>query len=376
MKPVGAQKQALHIMHVLGSFGYGGAEAGVVKMIRGFPAARIRHSVVSLTPDLSLKPALPRDTFCQALPIRKKDRTAFWALRSLFVREQVDIAHVNNMGPWFDTALGARLAGCKCIETFHGVEHPGMRLSLAKTVQARMSAGLTHAITAVSGPAAQLFSGLTGIPGKQVAVILNGIDTRTYSPAGRVEKERLKNAFSLPGDMLLMGCVAALRRVKNHDGLIRAFGKVVRQGINACLILVGDGPLKKELEHLAEKQGLGSRVLFYGKTDEVPGILKCLDLFVLNSRTEGMSYALLEAMAAGLPVVATRVGGNPVLVDDGTTGYLVRDGEEQEMAGTMAALLEEPDRRRRFGENARAKILSEYSMDTMLDQYLALYQNL
>ncbi len=366
----------IHVMHVLNSLGYGGAEAGVVKMIRGFSAAGLRHSVVTMSQDLSLKSSLPEGTFCQALPIKNRDRKAFLKLRSLFIREQVDLAHVNNLGPWFDVALGARLAGCKSVETFHGVENPEMRLSLPKRFQALLTAGLTHSITAVSEPAGVLFSNLTGISLNKISIIPNGIDTRIYAPVDDVARKRLKSDLSLPVDCRLVGCVAALREVKNHKGLIHAFRNVIQNDRNVCLVLVGDGPLKKELEDTVRDLGMERHVLFTGKTDDVPKILKCLDLFVLNSRTEGLSYAVLEAMATGLPVIVTRVGGNPVLVEDKITGRLVRPGNINLLSDAIVDLLDRKEIREGLGEQARAKILSEYSMDKMLSRYLTLYQNL
>ncbi|MCG8633364.1 MAG: glycosyltransferase [Desulfobacterales bacterium] len=369
------RKAPVHVMHVLGSFGYGGAEMGVVRMIRALGGPDVKHSVLSLSSDLSLKDALPDGIFCRALERREKDRTVFLRLRTLFRRQQVDIAHVNNLGPWFDTVLAARLSGCKCIQTFHGVENPDIEFSPAKKLQARCSLGLGHGVTAVSATAAQLFSRVTGIDVSRVRVIDNGVDTDLFSPADAGTIAELKKRLNLPEQGVLIGCVAGFRRVKNHTGLFRAFAQVLDKFPGAVLVLIGDGPLRRELETRAAELGITDHVRFAGQSDRIPDYLRCLDLFALNSKTEGFSYALMEAMSTGIPVVATRVGGNRVLVKEGQSGFLTEEGDAGSLARAMTGLLADSSLRREMGRAARQIILDRYALSRATVQYQRLYFN-
>lgn len=360
-------------MHVLGSFGMGGAEMGVVRMIREFPDAGVRHSVLSLSRDLSLKSWLPARVSCESLPRNQVDRTVFLRLAALFSEKKVDIAHVNNLGPWFDTALAARMAGIKSLETFHGVENPELHLSWAKKIQARLSLGLGHGVTAVSPPAAALFSRLTGIDECRLTLIPNSVDTRRFAPVDERTRQALKKKLHLPVGEFLVGCVAALRPVKDHAGLIEAFARIKEINASVCLVLVGTGPLRKPLQQQAEQLGVADRVVFTGVTHAVEDYLKCLDLFVLNSITEGLSYAVLEAMSTGVPVVATRVGGNPLVVKEGVTGCLVPRKNSHRLAETVLHLAGSRELRLNMGRQARTLVQDRFSLDHMLQQYLRLY---
>jgi glycosyltransferase involved in cell wall biosynthesis len=363
-------------MHILGNFGPGGAEMGVVRLIKAMKDPFIRHSVCSIRPDLRMKHLLPPDVPCYSLDITGRGRFACKALASLFRRTSVDIAHVNNIAPWFDTALAAKLSGCRCIETFHGVEDIALGFSRLKRYAIYGAWALSNHLNAVSEAAADLFSNLTGIDRARVDVITNGIDTDFFSPVDPDEKIKIRRQLGLPEQGIIMGCVAALRPVKNHEGLISAFAAVAAAHGDAVLVLVGDGPLHDKLKARCEQMDSRHQVIFTGRKDAVDQYLKSFDIFVLNSSTEGLSYAVLEAMASGLPVVATDVGGNRRLVDHEKNGFLYPEGNEQTLSRILISLGKNPDGITGMGRLAREKVRTDYSIDTMVQKYQTLYKKI
>jgi glycosyltransferase involved in cell wall biosynthesis len=205
--------------------------------------------------------------------------------------------------------------------------------------------------------------------------IPNGVDTERFRPVDAGQRQVLRKALGFPADALLVGCVGSLTPVKRHADLLDAFAKVLAQSTNTHLLLVGDGPLKDAIATRAAAPDLAGHVHLLGQNADVQHVLQALDLFVLASETEGLSNAILEAMACGLPVVATRVGGNPEVVD-AECGELTTAGDADELAETMLGLLHDAGKRARMGECARRRVLANYSLDSMAHAYEALYREL
>ena len=368
-------------MHILGNFGPGGAEMGVVRLIRDFPDDKVQHSVCSIGSNHCMKDFLPKGACFYSLGIHGANYFAFLPLYKLFKRTAVDIAHVNNLAPWFDVAIASRLAGCQCIETFHGVEAKSERFSLRRRILFRLAARLSASMTAVSGPAAELMARFIKIDNAKIKIIPNGVDTGQFKPRDSKElRLSLRRELELPEESLLFGCIAALRPVKNHAGLLRAFAKALslNEGRgdlhNAYLVLVGDGSLRDELKRLVCELGLSDRVIFMGHRNDVQRILQVLDAFVLNSYTEGMSYAVLEAMSSGLPIIATDVGANSELIENNREGFLVTPDNVDSMAKALASAIKNRGILWRLGQNAREKVMRYYSLGSMLGSYDKLYK--
>lgn len=366
----------LHIMHILGTFAPGGAEMGVVRLIQSFPDKSIKHSVCSVGPDMTMQKYLPEGTGCYSLDITSPCRTAFLKFRDLFLKKHVDIVHVNNIPPWFDAAVGARISCCKCIQTFHGVEDSRLEYSILKKLQILCAWKCSDYINAVSQASAEFFSQLTGIDKKHVNIITNGVDTDFFRPVNLETRASLKNQLGLPKNKKIIGCVAALRPVKNHKGLLDAFALLLKESSEYCLVLVGEGPLETGLKHYCRELNIQESVIFAGHQHDTVKYLNAFDLFVLNSTTEGLSYALLEAMATGLPVVATNVGGNIQLIEDGKDGFLIQEGNTQELYNTLSQLCHARELIEVIGRNARKKIVAHYSLESSLQKYLEMYVRL
>jgi len=210
----------------------------------------------------------------------------------------------------------------------------------------------------------------------KIRQIYNGVDTdRFHPPAGA--KEALPDTAPADGDSFVIGTVGRMEPVKDPGTLIDAFAILVdamgSAGARLRLVLVGDGPLRPALEQKVRDMGLATQVWFAGARNDVPAVLRRLDLFVLPSLAEGISNTILEAMASGLPVVATAVGGTPEIVSDGRTGTLVPPADAGEMARAMGRYAADRDLAQCHGREARARLENEFSLSEMVNRYLAVY---
>ena len=209
-------------------------------------------------------------------------------------------------------------------------------------------------------------------------LIHNGIDIKPFYRRSEVEKEAINREYELPPDKLIITCVANLRLPKGHEYLIRALHELKNKGQDFLALLVGDGPLRGKLEELVRELGLEEQVRFPGSKDpeNIPGILAITDIFVLPSLWEGLPTAIIEAMAAGCPVVATAVAGTPEVVLDGETGFLVSPRDPQALAQKIRLLLQDHALRRKMGEAGAKRAKAYFSIERMVREYEALYKQL
>jgi glycosyltransferase involved in cell wall biosynthesis len=200
-----------------------------------------------------------------------------------------------------------------------------------------------------------------GVLRRAIARIANGIDLDAFHPAAR------------PAALERLVTVARLRREKGHDTLVEAFAVVAREVPGASLTVAGDGPLRAELAERVAALGLEARVHFTGHCGDVPAALRGHGAFVLASRSEAFPNAVIEAMASGLPVVATAVGGIPELIEHGRNGILVQPGRAEELARALVDLLLRPSFARALGRKARVDVVARYSFDRMVREFESLY---
>ena len=212
------------------------------------------------------------------------------------------------------------------------------------------------------------------------AEIPNAIPTELYMPDA-ARRAEWRSQHAVPQDALVYTCVAGLRPIKNHRLLLQAFAEAVQRLPDALLLLVGppdrlNPSYAESLKALAQELGLGQRVRFLGSRSDVPDILRASDVFVLSSDYEGNPLSVLEAMAAGLPVISTAVGGVPELVQDGATGLLVTAGDADALAEAIMQMGRDPMRRAVMGDAARQTALQRFDVRVMSRAYAALYQQL
>lgn len=214
-----------------------------------------------------------------------------------------------------------------------------------------------------------------GAQPRRMLCIPNGVDTDRFQPVDTTQRRALRQALGFGEDALLVGCVGSLTAVKRHADLLEAFAQIRSAHPSAHLLLVGEGPLKAAIAARAAAADLAGHVHLLGQRADVQHVLQALDLFVLASETEGLSNAILEAQACGLPVVATRVGGNPEIVR-ADCGTLVPAGAPHELAEALLDLLHDARKRATMGHNALLQVTRDYSLNTMVHAYEALYQEL
>jgi glycosyltransferase involved in cell wall biosynthesis len=174
-----------------------------------------------------------------------------------------------------------------------------------------------------------------------------------------------------PEDFVFI-CVGRLEKIKGHDVLMKAFGKMKSmRGVK--LLIVGDGPVREEIENHVREQGLQHMVRMLGHRNDIPYLLNLSDCFVLSSRSEGLSCSIIEAMAAGLPVIATDVGGNSELVTDDVNGYLVPSENPDVLSKRMQIMIQDTTKRQNFAEMSLNRAREHYSLDSMMEKYLDNY---
>jgi glycosyltransferase involved in cell wall biosynthesis len=213
------------------------------------------------------------------------------------------------------------------------------------------------------------------LPVEKVAVIPNGLDPAPFEIG--TSKKEIRRALHLPEDDFLFGMVARLRKAKDHCGLISAFARIKTAGINARLVLVGDGPLETQLRNLVHAHGLSQDIIFLGRlsSDRIPLVLNAFDVFVHPTWREGMPAAILEAMACGLPIIATDAEGVTDIFDTSRPmGKLLPRGQVDLLAEAMKDLYAmPPSQRAQMGREARARLNEAFTHTHMVANTVALY---
>ena len=305
-----------------------------------------------------------------------KDAGALWACYRLIRGGKFDLVHTHTSKAGIVGRIAARLAGgCRVVHTPHGHVFYGYFGSWKTRLfiwAERLMARWTDAIVTLTCREAEEHLALgVGRP-SQFVTIFSGISLPDPMARARSTAAR-REALGLPAAGPLIGSVGRLDPVKGHDLLIRAFAKL--QDPQARLILIGDGEKRAEYETLAQELGISDRVRFTGWREDVGDLLEALDLFVFPSRNEGMGRAAVEAMAAGLAVVAARTGGLPEVVRDGETGLLVPPDDADALAAAIARLLARPEERMAMGEAGR-KLAQNFGAERMCERLETLYARL
>jgi glycosyltransferase involved in cell wall biosynthesis len=280
-----------------------------------------------------------------------------------------DVVHVHN-GLWLKAVRGAQHARVpRTVYTLHGIDVVEPWYTRHTN---RLAARRTERVVAVSETLRGYLRDNARVPPERITVIPNGVSTDRFRPGIRSGEERAR--LGLPGsDRRLIGVIARLEPVKNHALLIDAFSLVVQQQPDAFLVIVGDGPLRAQLERQIERLNLHQHVRITGVHPDPAPILRQLDVFALSSEIEGTSMSILEAMATGLPIVATAVGGTPRLLRDGACGVLTDPRDAGALARALLDVLSNPDAAQHLGIRARRTAEAEHSEEHWADQYEEVY---
>ncbi len=370
------------IAHVVHRFAVGGLENGVVNLINRMPAERWRHAVVALTEvDVVFARRLQRDDV-RCVSLHKPPGQLLWQmpkLLRLFRELRPAVVHTRNLAT-NEVQWAARLAGVAArvhsehgrdIDDVHGTNrrHIWMRRACQPAVQ--------HYI-ALSRDLADYLHRQVGVPERLLTQIYNGVDSELFAP-GAARGAILGSPFD-DTRLWLVGTVGRMQSVKAQTLLAQAFVAALQQrpalADRLRLVLVGDGPLRAECQAILRSAGIEQLAWLPGERADVPDVMRGLNCFALPSLVEGISNTILEAMACGLPVLATRVGGNADLVAHGVSGEIVPAGDVPALAAGLIRLAEDPDRAAALGRAGRLEVERCFSLPAMVAAYEAVYSRL
>lgn len=365
------------VAHVLHSFEIGGLENGVANLINNLNADRYRH-VIFCIKRAGRQLSRLTNSDITIVELAKRDgrdwRTCF-RLAKEFKRLKPHVVHTRNWGA-IEGIIGARLGGVRAVlHSEHGwtiseIEGRNYKRKIAR----RVLAPLVDQFVAVSENIQVWLTTTLGIDEKKVTLIPNGVDLGKFSGVYRDSAQRATYGFT--DDDFVIGSVGRLDPVKDHESLLRGFADLSAEFPNIKLLLVGQGPCYERLAHLGRVLGISDRLHLLGERDDIPELLECMDVFVLSSLSEGMSNTILEAMAVGVPVIATRAGGNVFLVQDGENGFLVSKQDPQGLREAIRRYLKDPSIARQHGAAGRRRVEREWSLTKMVEAYDRVYTTL
>lgn len=371
------------VVHIIYALGTGGLENGLVNVINRTPVGRYRHAIVCLTDAREFAGRISAPDV-EIVTLHKNpghDVSMYWRLYKALRDLSPAIVHSRNLAALEAQAVTVLMPRVKRVHGEHGRDMSDLDGSNWKYRMLRRGMSLLiHRYIAVSRDLSAWLSAVVGIPAARVQQIYNGVDQLQFKPSLARERDVLPAGFLPAGPAVVLGSVGRLVEVKDQASLIQSLYLVVsarpelRDKLR--LVLVGDGPLRADLEKKIAEYGLGELVWLAGDREDVSVLLQAMDVFVLPSLAEGVSNTILEAMATGLPVVATDTGGNPELVEQGVNGCLLPVQNPQALADALLPLIESPDERSRMGNNGLEKVRQDFHWDHTVAAYLAVYDQL
>ncbi len=355
-------ERSLRVCHIIGNLRYGGAERQVVNVARHMRCARTYVVCLGRPWPGNLSDLLPPSVECIWLRFRGRNAPYHvWKLARLLRTLGIDVVHTHMYAANLYGVLAATLARVPVVVTSEHGKNP-WKTSAHRWVERAVISRFADKRICVSRDILQIRRDIDGVAERKLTYIPNGteIDMNPISP---------------PSGRFAFGTVGRLVPAKDYRTLIAAMGILRDKGHSAELYIVGDGPERASLESEIGRLALGSVVHLAGFQSDIPAWLGRFHAFVLSSIREGQPLALLEAMAAGLPIVATRVGGIPDTIASGSEGLLVEPGDPAGLAHAMETLLSDEKKRNELGVNARARCRTDFSIQATCDRYLQVYRS-
>jgi sugar transferase (PEP-CTERM/EpsH1 system associated) len=365
----------MRILHVVDNLGIGGTELCLANLIER-TSDRIEHAVCSVRESGATAVRLQAQGI-RIIELRKAPGND-WSLPLRFARlcrdVAPDIVHTRNWGS-IDAIVGARLARVPVvIHGEHGrdVTDPN-GTNRRRNRTRRVLSAFVDRMVAVSDQLGRWLVDDVHIRASKVRVLKNGVDAQRFEPCGDRAARRASHGYA--ADDIVVGTVGRLDPVKNQAALIEMLEALRATQPRLRLVIAGDGPERNTLARQVDGARLGDRASLLGQRDDIPDVMRTFDIFVLPSLGEGMCNTILEAMAAGLPVVATSVGGNPELVADGVTGTLVPPRDADALASAVTRYAADERLRAEHGAAGRRRVLAEFTLERMAERYMDLYES-
>jgi len=298
------------------------------------------------------------------------DISLIWRLRKLIRQEKIDVIMSTLFYADFMAALVGKWAGARAVFSWETISSP-LWLLPRRLYPYRTVIKLADRVVSVSQATAKWLVEERGVSPRQIEVIPYGVDLTRFKKA---KDPKLIKELGLPSDAPIIGMVARLQPQKGHIYLFDAAAKILKAVPNTRFVLVGGGPDSEKLENIVIQKGLKDTFHFLGYRDDVPRLLGLFDIFTLPSLFEGLPNVVLEAMACGLPVVATPVDGTKEAVVPDETGILVPTKNPAMLADALIALLKNPDRAKELGDKGRRRVENEFSLELQVERFENLYE--
>lgn len=366
------RQKPLRVLHLTFNMGIGGTEQVIRQLVQGMVQSGVQSEILCIDGHTGPVGVALRE---QGIPVhtvaRKQgfDGSLIIAIRRRLKAGHFDVLHCHQYTPWLYGRLASLGTNTKVVFTEHGRFYPDRYRYKAMFVNPVL-AMMTPAIVAISAATRDALVQYEFLPRRKIQVIYNGI-----APLERDESEaqKVRRNLGIPQDAFVVGTVSRLDPVKNQEMMLRAFKEFAENNPHAFLLMVGDGPDKDKLVSLAVEYGISKKTIFAGFINDPVHYLSVMDVFLLSSHTEGTSMTLLEAMSLEVPAVATRVGGNPEIIEDGVTGLLTEPGKASYFAASIDTLHKNTPLRKRMGKAARDHFEARFSAGAMLAGYNKIY---
>ncbi|MET0012467.1 MAG: TIGR03088 family PEP-CTERM/XrtA system glycosyltransferase [Sedimenticola sp.] len=374
-----AQKLIAHVIHRLD---FGGLENGLVNLVNRIPQEKYHHVIICLTDytEFSKRISNPNVSLYALHKDEGKSPVIYYRLYKLFRKLNPDIVHTRNLSA-LEASVVAALAGVKGrVHGEHGRDSYDIDGTNTRYLLLRKACKLfVNRYIPLSKDLEGWLKTLVHVPPPKIRQIYNGVDSDKFYP---IDAKPVSFPLEIASDVdsFVVGTVGRIQEVKDQLTLVKAVALLVSKNKEyrkaVRLIIVGDGPMMQELSNLVENLGVKEITWITGSRNDIPELLQSMDLFVLPSKAEGISNTILEAMACGLPVLATNVGGNEELVVQGDTGELVPPENPQAMMKAIEGYLLNKDQRLAHGKAGRQRVEKMFSMDSMVGSYLSVYNEL
>jgi len=353
---------------------YGGAETQVVHIAIRLRGRGWEVCVVSVMPPKAYVEELETagiSVFSLDIKRKSPDPCPILRLARLIRKWQPDIVHSHMVHANLLARLVRPFAPVPVlICTAHSIDEGG-RL---REILYRLTDPFCDVTTQVSQAGLERYVRVGAVPRHKIRYIPNGVDTERFKPS---QEDRFRVRKELEVDGFVWLAVGRFEPPKDYPTMLHAFARVVHNNPNAMLLIAGDGPLRKDMETMAQEFGIKEQVKFLGIRRDIPQLMNAADAYVMSSSWEGMPMVLLEASATGLPIVATDVGGNREIVLEGKTGFLAPPGNPEALALAMVRLMDLPEEKRlEMGRKAREHVAEHFSLEKVVDLWEALYEEL
>lgn len=370
------------IAHVIHRLDVGGMENGLINLVNHMPVTAYRHAIICMTDYTAFSRRLQRDDVgLYSLHKREgKDFGVHLRLRRVLRELRPNIVHTRNFAT-LEGQVTAAISGVRVrVHGEHGWDIGDTDGSNPRNRRLRrLVRPLVTQYIALSRHQMRYLAEQVGVSQVRLNQVFNGVDTERFCPPTSAEHQRaLVPAHFAAPDALIIGAVMRMQPVKAPLDLAHAFlhlrERLPSQFARLRLLIVGDGSEYQKVAKCFVEAGLNTQVWLPGARDDIPELMRAMDLFVVPSLAEGICNTLLEAMATGLPLIATNVGGNPDLVEHGVTGSLVQAANPASLVNAMADMLSDDAQRERMGWAGRERAVREFSLDAMVQGYLRVYR--